>query len=64
VYPLDLNEQGLAYEALLNAVVTRSWVNGFYGYGYNVPVALRDKYFSPRGKPAEGLLAAWFPRMK
>ncbi len=64
VYPLDLNEQVLAYEALLNAVVTRPWVNGFYGYGYNVPVALRDKYFSPRAKPAEGLLAAWFPRMK
>ncbi len=63
-FPIDLNEQELAYEALLQAVAERAWIGGFYGYGYNVPVALRDKYFSPRGKPAEVLLASWFPRLK
>jgi len=62
--PIDLNEQALAYEALLQASVERGWVSGFYGYGYNVPVALRDKYFSPRGKSAEVMLASWFPRLK
>ncbi|MBM4425194.1 MAG: hypothetical protein FJ030_17750 [Chloroflexi bacterium] len=64
VYPLDLSEQQLAYEALLYAVNDRAWINGFYAYGYNPIIALRDKYYSPRGKPAEALLAAWFARIK
>lgn len=64
LYPLDLNEQAAAYEALLHATIERPWISGFYGYGYSVPVALRDKYFSPHAKPVESLLASWFPRMK
>ena len=60
----DLAEQQLAYEALLYAVNDRPWLAGFYGYGYNSTVSLRDKYFSPRGKPAELLLASWFARIK
>ncbi len=63
-FALDLGEQAAAYEALLNAIVERPWITGFYGYGYSVPVALRDKYYSPRAKPAESLLAAWYPRLK
>ncbi len=63
-YPLDLNEQQLAYEAILYAVNDRPWINGFYAYGYNPTVALRDKYYSPRSKPAEALLTAWFARIK
>jgi hypothetical protein len=64
IYPIDLSEQSLAYEALLLTIAERPWVSGFYAYGYNVPVALRDKYYSPRGKPAEMLIASWFARMK
>lgn len=64
IYAIDLNEQSLAYEALLQAIAERPWVAGFYAYGYNVPVALRDKYYSPRGKPAETLIASWFARIK
>ncbi|HLF01723.1 MAG TPA: hypothetical protein VI547_07080, partial [Anaerolineales bacterium] len=64
IFPLDLFEQQSAYEALLYAVNDRAWIKGFYAYGYNPTVALRDKYYSPRGKPAETLLAAWFARLK
>lgn len=64
LYPLDLNEQAMAYEALLNAINSRAWINGFYGYGYYVPVAIRDKYYSPRSKPAEVIMASWFARIK
>jgi hypothetical protein len=64
LYPLDLNEQAMVYEALLNAINSRTWINGFYGYGYYVPVAIRDKYYSPRSKPAEVIMASWFARLK
>jgi hypothetical protein len=64
LYQLDLNEQSLAYEALLYVIAERPWVAGFCAYGYNVPVSLRDKYYSPRGKPAETLIASWFARIK
>jgi hypothetical protein len=64
VYPLDMLEQQLAYEAILYAINDRPWISGFYGYAYNPVVALRDKSFSPRGKPAEALLGAWFAKIK
>jgi hypothetical protein len=64
VYAPDLTEQQLAYEALMYVVNERLWINGFYGYGYNATVSLRDKYYSPRGKPAEMILASWFAKIK
>ncbi len=64
MFPLDLTEQQLAYEAVLLAINERPWLNGFYGYAYNPSVALRDKHYSPRSKPAETLLAAWFAKIK
>lgn len=64
VYAPDLGEQQLAYEALLYTINDRPWVTGFYGYGYNATVALRDKYYSPRSKPAEILLTNWFAKIK
>jgi hypothetical protein len=60
-YPLDLAEQAGAYHALLTAVNDRPWVSGLLTYGYLPQVALRDKSVSVRGKPAEALLAAWWP---
>jgi hypothetical protein len=64
IYAPDLGEQELAYEALLYTINDRPWVNGFYGFGYNSTVALRDKYYSPRSKPAEILLTNWFAKIK
>jgi hypothetical protein len=62
--PLALPEQGDIYQALLAAVNARSWVGGFFSYGYNPVADLRDKSLSVRGKPAEGILAAWFPKLQ
>jgi hypothetical protein len=64
LFSLDLTEQQLAYEALMFTINDRLWISGFYGYGYNPVVALRDKYYSPRGKPAEALLSVWYARIK
>lgn len=63
-FSLDLQEQADIFSGLLNAVNTRAWVSGFSVFGYNPQVALRDKSISVRGKPAEAVLAAWYPRLK
>jgi hypothetical protein len=63
-YSLDLQEQADVYNALLTAVNGRSWVSGFYSFGYNPVVTLRDKSLSVRGKPAEAVLAAWYPKLQ
>jgi len=63
-YALDLNEQADVYSALLTALNSRGWIAGFSTYGYNPAVTLRDKSISVRGKPAEGVLAAWYPKLQ
>ena len=63
-YALDLAEQGDVYQALLLAVNDRPWVSGLFSFGYNPAVVLRDKSVSVRGKPAEDILAAWFPKLQ
>jgi hypothetical protein len=60
-YPLDLSEQADAYHALMLAVNDRPWIGGLLTYGYLPNVTLRDKSLSVRGKPAEAVLAAWWP---
>lgn len=63
-YGLDLQEQADAYNALLTAVNDRPWVGGLFSYGYNPMALLRDKSVSVRGKPAEVLLSAWWPKLQ
>ena len=63
-YGLDLQEQADAYDALLRAVNDRPWVGGLFSYGYNPLALLRDKSLSVRGKPAEVLLSAWWPKLQ
>jgi hypothetical protein len=60
-YALDLAEQADAYHSLLLAINDRPWVGGLLTYGYLPHVTLRDKSLSVRGKPAEAVLAAWWP---
>jgi hypothetical protein len=62
-YALDLAEQGDVYQALLLAVNDRPWVSGVFSFGYNPAAVLLDKSVSVRGKPAEAILAAWFPKL-
>ncbi len=60
---VDLQTQSDIYEAMLNAVNTRSWVAGVVSRGYYPPAMLQDKSASVHGKPAADLLWYWFPRL-
>ncbi len=60
---LDLDEQAAAYNAVLSAVVQRSWIDGFVSGSYFPPVVLRDRSPSVYGKPAGDALSFWFPRL-
>jgi hypothetical protein len=60
---LDLDEQTEVYNALLAAVNERDWVAGFVSEGYYPPVPLLDKSVSIHGKPANGTLWYWYPKM-
>jgi len=60
---IDMQQQFDAYDAMLNAVNTRSWVSGVVSRGYFPPVALQDKSASVHGKPTADLLWYWFPRL-
>ncbi len=61
--PLDFQEQLDAYNAMLVATGQRDWVSGIISTGYYPPAALTDKSTSVHGKPAEDVLAYWFPRL-
>jgi hypothetical protein len=60
---LDLQTQSNAYEAMLNAINTRSWISGVVSRGYYPPAMLQDKSASVHGKPAADLLWYWLPRL-
>ncbi len=60
---LDLYEQADIYTGLLTAIKDRPWLAGFSAYGYNPVVTLVDKSISVRGKPAEAVLKAWYPKL-
>jgi hypothetical protein len=60
---LDLQGQSDLYEAMLNAINSRSWVGGVISRGYFPPAMLQDKSASVHGKPAADLLWYWFPRL-
>jgi hypothetical protein len=60
---LDLQQQVDIYDAMFNAINSRTWVNGLISRGYFAPVALQDKSASIFGKPAADLIWYWFPRL-
>jgi len=64
LYTLDLQEQADVYNGLLTAINSRPWIAGLFAYGYNPVAALRDKSISVRGKPAEAVLTAWYPKLQ
>lgn len=63
-FPLSLQAQADAYQALLIALNGRPWLNGFVSRGYYPPAALRDKSASVHGKPAAEVLRSWYPRLR
>ena len=60
---VDLEAQTDVYEALLNAVNSRPYVDGIISRGFYPPTLLKDKSASIHGKPAADLLWYWFPRL-
>lgn len=60
---LALGLQADVYSAALAAVNQRSWISGFVAGGYYPPVALKDKSYSVRLKPAADVLWYWYPRL-
>jgi hypothetical protein len=59
----DTQEQAAVYDAILTAVNSRSWIDGFVSSGFYPPVILQDASPSVFGKPASDVLWYWFPRM-
>ncbi|GAB4501098.1 MAG: hypothetical protein Fur0035_06390 [Anaerolineales bacterium] len=59
---LSLTTQANLYQAMLQAVNARQWLNGFVSRGYYPPAALMDKSASVRSKPAADWLWYWYPR--
>ncbi len=60
---LSLQTQADIYEAILTALNTRSWINGFVSRGYYLPAALQDKSTSIHNKPVADILWYWYPRL-
>ena len=60
---LDLQQQVDIYDAMFNAINSRTWINGVISRGYFAPVALQDKSASVYGKPVADLIWYWFPRL-
>lgn len=60
---LDLQEQTDAYNAVLAAINERDWIAGFISEGYYPPLPLLDKSSSIHGKPANGTLWYWYPKL-
>ncbi len=56
----DLQEQLDIYNAFLNVLNQRDWINGLISGDYYPPAALQDKSASIHGKPAEVTLSTWF----
>lgn len=60
---LDLQEQLDIYNAVMNTIAARPWINGVVSRGYYPPAALQDTSPSIHGKPAADVLWYWYPRI-
>jgi hypothetical protein len=56
----DLQAQADQYNALVNLVNQRDWIDGFVTRGYYQPTVLQDESASVHGKPASQVLTYWF----
>jgi hypothetical protein len=60
----DLQGQAVQYNALMNVVNQRSWIEGFVTRGYYPPTVLQDESASVHGKPASQVLTYWFDNLR
>ena len=59
----DMLSQMNAYQALLGASSTRTWIEGMIAADFYPPTGLQGPGTSVNGKPALELLGYWFPRL-
>jgi hypothetical protein len=57
---LDLQEQVDLYNAAMQAINIRPWINGIISGGFFTPATLQDKSSSIHGKPASDVVWYWF----
>jgi len=57
---LDLQEQVDLYNATMQALNLRPWINGIISGGFFSPTVLQDKSSSIHGKPASDVVWYWF----
>lgn len=63
---LDLELQRRAYEATFRATATRPWLLGLHWWWWDNPSTSdwqggpKDRYYTPKGKPAERELTRWY----
>lgn len=60
---VDLRAQADLYQAMLNAINSRSFIGGIVSRDYYPPTLLQDPSASVHGKPAADVLWYWFPRL-
>ena len=60
---LNLQAQADLYQAMLQAITSRDWVDGFISRGFYPPVGLQDTSASVHSKPAADVLKYWFTRL-
>jgi hypothetical protein len=59
---IDLDEQVNIYNAALQAVNQRDWIDGFVSRGYYPPAILHDLSSSVHGKPSADVLWYWYSK--
>ena len=59
---VNLENQQIFYEAVLESINEREWINGIVARGYYPPVSLNDSSSSIYGKPVSSLFWYWFPK--
>jgi hypothetical protein len=60
---IDLQEQALAFNAVITEAASRPEIVGFFARRYNPSAALRDRSASVNGKPARDVLWYWYGRI-
>lgn len=59
-YAVNLQTQTVLYQAILQAIDSQPWIDGFVSGGYYPGAGVKDASGSVRGKPAESLLSLYY----
>lgn len=59
-FKLDVEEQGMGYEAVMQAVAETDYITGVYAFAYWPDELPLTKEYNIRNKPAEEVLSRWY----